>query len=220
VTNVRRDLLKGTPEEVDEKLEQLSKGITSHEYVAGTQLRMLAALLARNTDLHVSVVTYDNESQELEVRLAGSPGCDPIMIDRNSAGTECQVTLDQWLNIGTEPDIENIAGLVTALLHVCADPRWYTRASGEFHPDWRAMMDDSNPDQRRYMRLAESLREEITSGLRAPGSQLPSIGDLSQLYNCSRKTAGHAMQVLVDERLIYRQLGLGYFVTVHHGSRG
>lgn len=119
----RKDPLSGTPEEVDAKLEQLSKGTTHHEYLAGTQLRMLAALLAQNTDLLVSVVTYDNESQELEVKLAGSPGCDPIMIDRNSAGTECQVTLDQWLKISTEPDIENTAELITTLLHICADPR-------------------------------------------------------------------------------------------------
>lgn len=80
-------------------------------------------------------------------------------------------------------------------------------------------MDDSNPDQRRYMRLAESLREEITSGLLAPGSPIPSIGSLTQMHNCSRRTAGHAMEILVKEGLAYRQPGLGYFAAVHHGSR-
>jgi hypothetical protein len=121
----RKDMLNGTPEEVAGMLEQLSRGMANHEYLAGTQLRVLAATLARNPDLLVSVVTYGNESQELEVTLAGIPDCDPVMIDRNGIGNGCQVTLNQWLKIGTEPDIENTAGLVTALLRVCT--RFVTR---------------------------------------------------------------------------------------------
>ncbi len=82
---------------------------------------MLAATLARNPGLIVSVLTYGNESQEIEVALAGSLGCDPIIIDRNSAGTGCQVALNKWLMIGTELEIANTAELVTTLLHVWAD---------------------------------------------------------------------------------------------------
>jgi len=122
LTTARKDLLNGTPEEVAEKLESLSRGITHHEYVAGTQLRTLAALLAQNEDLLVQVVTYGNESQELEVRLARAPTQDPITIDRNSAGSRCQLTLSQWLKIATETDIENTAELIMILLHNCADP--------------------------------------------------------------------------------------------------
>jgi hypothetical protein len=40
----------------------------------------------------VSVITYENESQELEVVLSGDPCCDAIMIDRNAAGDLCQMT--------------------------------------------------------------------------------------------------------------------------------
>jgi GntR family transcriptional regulator len=75
-------------------------------------------------------------------------------------------------------------------------------------------MDDSNPAQRMYMRLAASLRDEITSGLRAPGAPLPSLTRLCQMHSCSRRTGGHAMQVLEDEGLVYREPGLGYFVAV------
>jgi hypothetical protein len=117
----RRDVLSGTPEEIASMLEQLSRGMANHEYLAGTQLRTLAVTLARNPDLLVWVVTYGNESQELEVALTGFSGRDPIIIDRNSAGTGCQVALNKWLTIGTEPEIENTADLVTALLHVWAD---------------------------------------------------------------------------------------------------
>lgn len=117
----RKDVLSGTPQEVADMLEQISKGITNHEYLAGTQLRVLAATLARNPDLLVSVVTYGNESQELEVALAASLGYDPLIIDRNSAGTGCQVMLNQWLKIGTGPEVENTARLVTAVLQIWAD---------------------------------------------------------------------------------------------------
>ena len=118
----RKDLLSGTPEEIADKLEQLSKGITLHEYLAGTQLRSLAATLAQNPELLVSVVTYDNESQEVEVRLASAPKLDPIMIDRNNGGDNCQITLDQWIGINAEPDVENAAKLIAKLLRLCADP--------------------------------------------------------------------------------------------------
>ena len=77
-------------------------------------------------------------------------------------------------------------------------------------------MDDGNPQQRMYIRLAASLREEIESGMRAPGSQLPSITSLCTLYGLSRRTGGHAMQVLEHEGLVYREPGLGYFVAAHH----
>src|SRR5579862_9186137 len=97
--NVRKDVLSGTPDEIASKLEEISRGISPHEYLAGTQLRALAEVLCHNTDLIVSVITYENEAQELEVRLASSPGSDPIMIDRNSTGERGQVTLNEWMAI-------------------------------------------------------------------------------------------------------------------------
>jgi hypothetical protein len=39
----RKDMLNGTPEEVAGMLEQLSRGMANREYLAGTQLRVLAA---------------------------------------------------------------------------------------------------------------------------------------------------------------------------------
>ena len=59
----RTDLLCGSPENVAAALEALSLARDPKEYMAGTQLRSLAAELARNADLQVSVITYDNESQ-------------------------------------------------------------------------------------------------------------------------------------------------------------
>jgi hypothetical protein len=57
--------------------------------------------LAERSDLRVYVIIRVNESQELEVKLAGaSAGCDPVMISRDSAGTHCQIAYDQWMKIG------------------------------------------------------------------------------------------------------------------------
>jgi GntR family transcriptional regulator len=75
-------------------------------------------------------------------------------------------------------------------------------------------VDDSNPVQRLYLRIAASVKDEIESGVRAPGSKLPSIAELCKSHCISRQTAGKAMHVLQREGLIYRELGLGWFVAV------
>ena len=118
----RKDLLSGTPDEVADKLEKLSQGIAPHEYKAGTQLHSLAVELTKNPDIQVSLVTYENESQELEVSLTRFAGSDPVLINRNSLGDHCQVTYDLWIKIGTSPDIEKAAEIVRALLRIPADP--------------------------------------------------------------------------------------------------
>jgi hypothetical protein len=89
---VRKNRLSGTSDEVSEKVEKLSRGMALHEYMAGTRLRVLAVELAKYDGLTVSVVTYDDESQELEVVLSGDPHCDAIMIDRDRVGDHCQMT--------------------------------------------------------------------------------------------------------------------------------
>jgi DNA-binding GntR family transcriptional regulator len=79
-------------------------------------------------------------------------------------------------------------------------------------------MDDNRVEMRRYLRLATLLREEIASGLLAPGSSLPSIGYLCQVHGISRQTAGKALRRLENEGLVYRVPGLGYFVMALHSN--
>ena len=78
-------------------------------------------------------------------------------------------------------------------------------------------MDQTNPEHRKYMLLAASLKDEIRTGLRAPGTRIPSISELCQMHGVSRQTGGKAMKVLDREGLIYRQPGLGWFVAVGRG---
>ena len=69
------------------------------------------------------------------------------------------------------------------------------------------------PDPRAYRRLAALLRDQITSGILAPGAQLPPIGALRHQHGHSRQAVTKAMGVLQDEGVICRWPGLGYFVA-------
>jgi DNA-binding GntR family transcriptional regulator len=69
------------------------------------------------------------------------------------------------------------------------------------------------PDPRAYQQMAALLRDQIRSGLLAPGVPLPPIGELSQQHRHSRQTVGRAMKILADEGLICFWPGLGYYVA-------
>jgi len=68
-------------------------------------------------------------------------------------------------------------------------------------------------DPRAYVRIADGLRERITSGELAPGMPMPSITTLSQEYGVARQTAAKALRMLEAEGLVRRIPGLGYYVT-------
>jgi hypothetical protein len=116
----RKDLLRGSRDEVSALLEERSRGLIQHEYAAGRRLRLLAVELSQRPNLKVSLVTYENESQELEITFAGDWKCDPIMIDRDSIGENCQVTWDRWLPIRSDSDIKMAADMVANVLNTCA----------------------------------------------------------------------------------------------------
>ena len=75
--------------------------------------------------------------------------------------------------------------------------------------------DESDP--RAYIRLAAELRRAIPEGKYPPGSPTPSITTLSQQYGHARQTCAKALRMLVDEGLLIRYPGLGYYVA---GSPG
>jgi GntR family transcriptional regulator len=63
------------------------------------------------------------------------------------------------------------------------------------------------------MRIAASIRRQITDGTIQPGQPVPSITRLVQEHGVARITASHALRVLEDEGLVRRIPGLGYYVT-------
>lgn len=73
---------------------------------------------------------------------------------------------------------------------------------------------DLGPDDpRAYIRLARTLREDVASGRHQPGNPTPSITTLSQQYGHARQTCAKALRLLVDEGLLIRYPGLGYYVA-------
>lgn len=74
-------------------------------------------------------------------------------------------------------------------------------------------MDENNPEQRKYLRLAALLREEIANGLLVPGSPLSSIGELCRAHQIPRQTASKTLRTLEADGLVYRLPGLGYFIA-------
>ncbi|SRR6266702_2214692 len=122
----KKDLLSGTRDEVSARLEELCRELDNHEFMAGTRLRMLAVELTQRPNLRVSLMTYLNESQvpeggqELEIMFANDPFCEPVMIDRDHVGENCQITWDRWLRIGNETEIETAADMIASILNTCA----------------------------------------------------------------------------------------------------
>jgi GntR family transcriptional regulator len=84
--------------------------------------------------------------------------------------------------------------------------------------EYRATVSRSDEtDPRAYIRLALELRKQIEEGKLPPGSPTPSITTLNQDFGHARQTCAKALRLLVDEGLLIRYPGLGYYVA---GSAG
>jgi hypothetical protein len=117
---IQKALITGTPDEIRKNLENLSRGLAPHEYSAGERLRALVVELAKYADIKMWLLTYHDESQELEVTLSGDPHCDAIIIDRDKLGFNCHVTWERWLGIKDAAGTEKAAGLIADILKLCA----------------------------------------------------------------------------------------------------
>lgn len=77
---------------------------------------------------------------------------------------------------------------------------------------------DDEQDPRAYIRMAADLRRDIGAGKYPPGKPTPSITVLSQQYGHARQTAAKSLRLLVDEGLLIRYPGLGYYVVPRDGA--
>jgi DNA-binding GntR family transcriptional regulator len=73
--------------------------------------------------------------------------------------------------------------------------------------------EDERRDQRRYRRIADEVRALITSGAIVSADPAPTIAELAGEHGCARQTAAKALRVLVDEGLLIRYPGFGYYVA-------
>ncbi|TGD24463.1 GntR family transcriptional regulator [Companilactobacillus suantsaicola] len=64
-----------------------------------------------------------------------------------------------------------------------------------------------------YIQIHNEIRKEIESGKWSVGERIPSERQLSQDFNVSRMTLRQAIQTLVDEGILQRQVGSGTYVA-------
>ena len=65
----------------------------------------------------------------------------------------------------------------------------------------------------KYKQIAEDLREQVTTGILAPGSQLPTEPKLAASYDASRSTVRLAIGLLIQQGLVETRQGMGTYVT-------
>jgi GntR family transcriptional regulator len=65
-------------------------------------------------------------------------------------------------------------------------------------------------------RIADAVRELITSGELAPGDKLPSERELARRFGTARNTAREAVRLLTEEALVTAHHGKGVFVREKH----
>ena len=62
-----------------------------------------------------------------------------------------------------------------------------------------------------YLQIAEYLRGQVLSGALAEGDQVMSTTQFATTYRINPATAAKAFALLVDERVIHKQRGVGMF---------
>ena len=70
-----------------------------------------------------------------------------------------------------------------------------------------------------YVKIRETLRDEIKRGEYKRGEKLPSEDELASKYGVSRMTVRQGILDLIDEGMIYRRHGVGTFVAFPHVER-
>lgn len=70
-----------------------------------------------------------------------------------------------------------------------------------------------------YTYIARTVRQRIVRGEYSAGDKLPSEEAMCREFGVSRMTARHALTELVNDGLIYRQKGVGAFVSSGHVER-
>lgn len=64
-----------------------------------------------------------------------------------------------------------------------------------------------------YIRIVEGIKEAILSGQLKEEQQLPSTTHLSKEFSINIATVNKAINILVDEELVYKKRGIGMFVA-------
>jgi hypothetical protein len=88
--------------------------------LASAPLRELAARLAADPDLTVSVITYQDGSQELEVLHTGPPHCDADTVDCRRFTRQAPAVPARPLSIASPAGLHDAVSLIRAVLRDAA----------------------------------------------------------------------------------------------------
>ena len=64
-------------------------------------------------------------------------------------------------------------------------------------------------DEPLYLKIYQSLKQDIENGVYKPGDQVPTEGGLADLFHVSKITSKRALNMLAEEGLLSRQKGRG-----------
>ena len=125
---INKTLLASDPDQAQAQLEELSGTRGAEDKAAGQRLRAVAVELVRR-GLHVALVDYPGGWTELEATLPQAPHLGPVTLDRDAAGTGCQLAWDCWADITTADGTGQVADAAAALLRGLASCQSLTGSS-------------------------------------------------------------------------------------------
>ena len=71
-----------------------------------------------------------------------------------------------------------------------------------------------------YIQIHNQIKKDIEAGVWSVGDRIPSERELALEFNVSRMTLRQAVQTLVEEGILERQVGAGTFVDEFYGVDG
>lgn len=77
------------------------------------------------------------------------------------------------------------------------------------------MTADATPreDPRIHVRVLAYVQGLIADGSLRPGEPIPTITSPCRKFSCTRQTVGKALRILLDDGVLRRYPGLGYYVN-------
>jgi len=64
-----------------------------------------------------------------------------------------------------------------------------------------------------FMQVAQTISNEILSGIYAEGDQIASTNEFAAFYKINPATAGKGINLLVDQGILFKRRGIGMFVA-------
>ena len=64
-----------------------------------------------------------------------------------------------------------------------------------------------------FVQIAESIEDDVFTGLYVEGDRVPSTNEVAALFGINPHTVLKGMNILVDEGIIHKRRGMGMFVS-------